>query len=381
MSCRDPWRQAGAPWGQAMTLAAVLVMPQLNGHCWGDLFTRNYVFKSGFCAWLLAQTMKVPLLAFITNNARMHAVPAAGTVHTLIGLRKVLYRMAHACSQIFTKRVKKGVWDLKAIVDSGGMPSSHSALCTVRSCSYTHGRYMFVSEGMHRYQLGGLLQSLYPFHVHITWRTVLYLKMLPVGMRCSAMGLLHGNHAGRDDGGGPGVWPGQLAICRRALLHACHHVRRRRRALPLRCHISTPASRCLSPFAACCRHRALYLCMTLCTRTYFKILTHTACQLPRHSRVPRGASSCHPCADRAPGMFDVCCREAGRGAEHPAGGRHPGPPRHGAAPQGGPGAHASAGGVQPGAARCARRGFLHTLHFSQLHRVYGIHLIIERSWA
>jgi hypothetical protein len=34
-------------------------MPQLNGHCWGDLFSRNYVFKSGFYAWLLAQTMKV----------------------------------------------------------------------------------------------------------------------------------------------------------------------------------------------------------------------------------------------------------------------------------------------------------------------------------
>ena len=34
--------------------------------------------------------------------------------------------------QIFTKRWRKGVWDLKAIVDSGGMPSSHSALCSVR---------------------------------------------------------------------------------------------------------------------------------------------------------------------------------------------------------------------------------------------------------
>ncbi len=31
--------------------------------------------------------------------------------------------------QIFTKRLKKGVWDIRAIVDSGGMPSSHSALC------------------------------------------------------------------------------------------------------------------------------------------------------------------------------------------------------------------------------------------------------------
>ena len=63
MSCRDPWRQGGGCLGQALALAAVLVMPQLNGHGWGDLFTRNYVFKSGFWAWLLAQTMKVPPLA------------------------------------------------------------------------------------------------------------------------------------------------------------------------------------------------------------------------------------------------------------------------------------------------------------------------------
>lgn len=33
--------------------------------------------------------------------------------------------------QIFTRRIKKGVWDIRAIVDSGGMPSSHSALCAV----------------------------------------------------------------------------------------------------------------------------------------------------------------------------------------------------------------------------------------------------------
>lgn len=40
--------------------------------------------------------------------------------------------------QIFTKRWRKGVWDLKAIVDSGGMPSSHSALCSVRSPHSQH---------------------------------------------------------------------------------------------------------------------------------------------------------------------------------------------------------------------------------------------------
>lgn len=37
----------------------------------------------------------------------------------------------HLRVQIFTHRIKKGVWDLKAIVASGGMPSSHSALVAV----------------------------------------------------------------------------------------------------------------------------------------------------------------------------------------------------------------------------------------------------------
>lgn len=36
---------------------------------------------------------------------------------------------APAHAQIFTKRYKKGVWDVRAMVDSGGMPSSHSSLC------------------------------------------------------------------------------------------------------------------------------------------------------------------------------------------------------------------------------------------------------------
>ena len=33
--------------------------------------------------------------------------------------------------QIFTHRARKGKWRLKAFVDSGGMPSSHSSLCSV----------------------------------------------------------------------------------------------------------------------------------------------------------------------------------------------------------------------------------------------------------
>lgn len=51
--------------------------------------TSNYVFCVGFWGWFIAQFLK-----------------------------------------IFTKRYKKGVWDVRAFVDSGGMPSSHSALCS-----------------------------------------------------------------------------------------------------------------------------------------------------------------------------------------------------------------------------------------------------------
>ena len=49
--------QKGSP--QAFACAAVVMMPQLNGHGALDLFTRNYVFKAGFWAWLIAQTLKV----------------------------------------------------------------------------------------------------------------------------------------------------------------------------------------------------------------------------------------------------------------------------------------------------------------------------------
>jgi len=48
----------------------------------------NYVFKVGFVAWFIAQGGK-----------------------------------------IFTHRARKGKWRLKACLDSGGMPSSHSSLC------------------------------------------------------------------------------------------------------------------------------------------------------------------------------------------------------------------------------------------------------------
>lgn len=63
------------------------LLPTLPGNGFNDLFT-NRVFLAGYWAWFAAQLLK-----------------------------------------IFTKRARKGVWDVRAIVDSGGMPSSHSALC------------------------------------------------------------------------------------------------------------------------------------------------------------------------------------------------------------------------------------------------------------
>ncbi|GMH44866.1 hypothetical protein BSKO_12818 [Bryopsis sp. KO-2023] len=61
-------------------------MPSLPGGGWADLW-KNRIFVAGLLAWFLAQFGK-----------------------------------------IFTKRFTKGVWDLMAFRDSGGMPSSHSAM-------------------------------------------------------------------------------------------------------------------------------------------------------------------------------------------------------------------------------------------------------------
>ncbi len=47
-------------------------------------------------------------------------------------------------SQIFTKRIKEGVWDVTAVVDSGGMPSSHSALCMARTLALPPNRHIAV---------------------------------------------------------------------------------------------------------------------------------------------------------------------------------------------------------------------------------------------
>ncbi|KAK9835299.1 hypothetical protein WJX81_000183 [Elliptochloris bilobata] len=74
--------------GRVLALSAVAVVTPTPTQAWADLCS-NYVFRVGFLGWFTAQTAK-----------------------------------------IFTRRYKTGVWDLTACVDSGGMPSSHSSLCT-----------------------------------------------------------------------------------------------------------------------------------------------------------------------------------------------------------------------------------------------------------
>lgn len=74
--------------GSLALLAAAAAGPLPGASILADLRS-NYVFCVGFCGWFLAQFLK-----------------------------------------IFTKAYKTGVWDVRAFFDSGGMPSSHSSLCS-----------------------------------------------------------------------------------------------------------------------------------------------------------------------------------------------------------------------------------------------------------
>lgn len=68
----------------------------------------------------------------LVSGANVQGKSSTGTAVAAVA-HVALVHIPCAMLQIFTKRWRKGVWDLKAIVDSGGMPSSHSALCSVRS--------------------------------------------------------------------------------------------------------------------------------------------------------------------------------------------------------------------------------------------------------
>ncbi len=112
------------PLSQLCLLLGAVVLP---GKGFADL-GQNYVFMAGFWGWFLAQSCKVHI--------------ATCTVAELLSLNNAVI-CRNELLQIFTKRWRKGVWDLKAIVDSGGMPSSHSALCSVRQlCTSQHACMM-----------------------------------------------------------------------------------------------------------------------------------------------------------------------------------------------------------------------------------------------
>ena len=68
----------------------------------------------------------------LVSGANMQGEGSTSTAVAAVACA-ALVRIPCVMLQIFTKRWRKGVWDLKALVDSGGMPSSHSALCSVGS--------------------------------------------------------------------------------------------------------------------------------------------------------------------------------------------------------------------------------------------------------
>jgi len=82
-----PAALGGGAAGAAPLALAAAALPAALAEAFAELMG-NRVFLVGFWAWFLAQFLK-----------------------------------------IFTRRWKSGVWDVRAMVDSGGMPSSHSAFC------------------------------------------------------------------------------------------------------------------------------------------------------------------------------------------------------------------------------------------------------------
>ncbi len=105
-----------------LALSAAAIVTPTPHQAWAELCS-NYVFRVGFWGWFCAQFAKA------RRSLARRSVP------TLSVSAAPRHRRGVCCAQIFTRRYKTGVWDLTAFVDSGGMPSSHSSLCTVRRSS------------------------------------------------------------------------------------------------------------------------------------------------------------------------------------------------------------------------------------------------------
>ena len=106
---------------------------------WSDL-GHNYIFQAGFWGWFIAQSLKVgshiqPICTSDTSKSciswKLH-ISETSRVLIWLSLSQWSNEQALLDLQIFTKRYKTGIWDLRAVVESGGMPSSHSALTAVR---------------------------------------------------------------------------------------------------------------------------------------------------------------------------------------------------------------------------------------------------------
>lgn len=143
-----------------------------------------------------------------------HSAQSASPQAKQIFTKRSQHIVPFASTQIFTKRVKEGVWDITAIVDSGGMPSSHSALVMVGHCMQrpVHAQSC---PALHRLPL---LQSSATVTVTSSPSALISL--------CPGTG---GHHRGGAQAG-----RGQLHLCCVTRLQPGRHVRRSQRAVARR---------------------------------------------------------------------------------------------------------------------------------------------------
>lgn len=115
--------------------------PTVDFSALGSLM-QNYVFQVGFVAWFIAQFMKASIFIVWSSVSGSYILLIPPEIVANTFLLSPL-SMCSCLQQIFTYRARKGKWRLKAMVDSGGMPSSHSSLCSVCStllaASHTSG--------------------------------------------------------------------------------------------------------------------------------------------------------------------------------------------------------------------------------------------------
>lgn len=125
--------------GSLALLAAAAAGPLPGASILADLRS-NYVFCVGFCGWFLAQFLKIFTKVGAApgsgvNSARfcccLQWLASAPGTRTLLCVPQALSRtLQHALFLLPMQAYKTGVWDVRAFFDSGGMPSSHSSLCS-----------------------------------------------------------------------------------------------------------------------------------------------------------------------------------------------------------------------------------------------------------